>query len=626
VQCNKSSDCATGLVCETSSSNYNLWHHCVQCTKNSDCSAGEVCNGTNLYTYPLYWQGNDTCGPDCRGNAGICKPGACEGDSGVCLSDTTVNTYYYNWPNYCSAQIQTSWCSTGADCQVDGGGGACNFTTNIFPFYYNNGYGYCVPCTVDGGGCTDPNEFCQTNSCPTPPDGVAGSCVFNCFMDAGACGLGTFCSDAGPMGVDGGNVGSCTSGCENISNCPATAPICSDGGCVQCAKAADCPDYAAGCQNNQCGNCASNSDCPMNEQCYNGRCGCSTDSDCPLDVPTCVGASGSYNGACACTDQSQCPGGYVCETRPPYAIYNGYSWCGSSVGGVCIAACLSNADCANFTGTGNGICDTTTGFCVPCTMDTDCTAGTDPSKPTITPSCVLYVDGGNPNTFPALYTGGGQCGCSDTSECNGGYKCSNPGYYGSCGPACSYVNGVDSCTPQYSYYYYCPNSYYPGPYCNTFTGNCQNCLTDYECTSRYCNTPFCSNGTCVGCFSGDDCQTFPNNACNGGNCSNSCSDNSQCPTDGGYTCQQTPPYGQNGCYITCTLGDDAGLGTVSDAGNSCPADAPLCVPNSYNSDSTQGICGSCLSSNDTTNCDAGNCPNYGYTYCYAPYCTMYYCY
>jgi Cys-rich repeat protein len=649
VQCLGNSDCPTGLVCETNSQAYNYYHHCVQCSSSSNCPMGQICN-SGTYNQFLQQYGNDQCLPDCRTSPTSCN-GFCEGDSGICPETSTI--YQYN--PYCYPQppsFDTGWCKSGSDCNIDGGG-ACNFPTfngvEVYPLGY--GFGYCVQCTVDGGGCSAPDTICQLWTCPH--DGPAGNCVFNCFFDAGACGVGTYCADAGIVSFDGGPDGgplfggSCTAGCQNASNCGGEAPVCWDGGCVQCSKSADCPDWAPGCgtsnwcypSSNLCDNCTKNSDCPGTEFCGSSNCGkqqcmCYSDSDCPLDVPSCVGGSVSTmtGGVCACTDNTQCPGGYVCETRPPFQVNNGQTCngnlqCGSTAGGGCIAACASNADCAtNFAGTGNLICDTNTGFCVACAMDTDCTANADPTVPYIRPSCVLYPDGGDPFTSPTQYTGGGQCGCSDTSQCNGGYACQNAGYYGTCGPTCTYANGIDSCSANYGFGN-CPG--YITPFCNTYTGACVGCFDDYDCTSKNCNQPFCSNGTCVGCFSGDNCLTFPNNSCYFGNCQSYCSDNSTCPTDGGYACVQSPPYGNNQCMITCVMGDDAGMGTVSDAGNPCPADSPLCVTNSYSSDSTIGVCAQCFGYGDTTSCQSQGlnccCGQHEYDYCYGYYllCSAY---
>jgi hypothetical protein len=650
VQCTKNTQCNPMFpgqdagVCETNSQAYSFYHRCVECSKSSDCPTGYVCN-QGVYNQALEKYGDDTCVPDCSSNPQICVPGACEGDSGVCLSN--INFTIYDYGNmYCYMNYLTGLCQTGADCSVDGGG-ACNSPQYNYPEYYypySNGWGFCVPCTVDGGGCPSPDEFCQQwdNTCSYNEqgqyvchcsNGPAGSCQFNCFLDAGACGNGTYCTDAGPVGIDGGIMGGCAPGCQNVSNCGGSTPVCnSDAGyCVQCNTGIDCPDWTPGCQYNSCGHCGSNSDCPGSEQCNNGYCGCSSDNDCPLDVPTCVGASGGYTGACACSDTSQCLGGYICETRSPYTVvnYNTYQ----QAGGACVAPCTSNSDCAlTFPGTNNLVCDTTTGYCVPCVQDSDCTSIEDPNKPWVTPSCVQFVDGGNPNTYPTLYTGGGQCGCTDSSQCNGLYLCQNPGLYGTCTPSCSVQNGVDSCTPQYASPYNCPNNYYPGPYCNTYTGMCQQCLDDYDCSARgyqgnTCNTPFCSDaGMCVGCFTGDDCTTFPNNSCYYGSCSNYCNDSSQCPSDGGYVCESSPYYGEQTCVIPCVIGDDAGMGTVSDAGNPCPADSPFCVTNPYGSDATMGVCGSCLSYGDYTNCNESLCScGSGYAYCEGYWCYLY-CY
>jgi hypothetical protein len=267
---------------------------------------------------------------------------------------------------------------------------------------------------------------------------------------------------------------------------------------------------------------------------------------------------------------------------------------GMPAGGACISACASNADCtSNAAWLADTLCDTTTGYCVPCLADSDCTAGADPSLPTVTPVCVPFPDAG-------LVTGGGRCGCSDTSQCNGGYACLDAGNGSTCQPPCTFANGVDSCRPFQTYLYSCS---LPLAYCNTYTGACQQCLDDYDCTDPWCNQPYCSNGTCLQCRSGDDCGTaFPDNSCVANSCLSSCTDRSQCPTDGGYDCIQAPPDGGSNCLVTCVMGDDAGLGTVSDAGNPCPQPSPFCVFNPYAAGASHGVCAQCLGPNDTTSC------------------------
>ena len=631
VECLSSSDCPTGRVCDLNTSAFQ--NRCVECARSSDCPTGEVCNVPQVDT--VFWLGTDTCGPDCRGDASICQPGFCEGDAGVCYDNGTVFVFQQvPAPLYvCGAEIVTGWCMSDSDCALDGGGGACIFSTTAFPFsFVNSGFGYCVQCKVDGGSssCSLPGEFCSGRGCADngtgfPQDGPAGACTFNCFLDAGVCGLGTYCYDAGQVNLDDGGIltaGSCISGCLDNSNCGGATAVCVDGGCAQCAQNTDCPDWAPGCLNNACNGCGQDSDCPGTETCQgSGRCGCSSDQDCPLDVPVCVGADSGVAGTCGCLDSSRCETSFVCESRSPYSILGGDS---QPVGGVCIAACATNADCAStLIATAGPLCSMA-GYCVSCLMDSDCTAREDPSQPSSTPTCVLYPDTGNPNGVPAQVTGGGQCGCSDTSECNGGYTCANPGETGSCQPPCSFANGIDSCSPTKSHPDQCNGSYTPPPFCNTFTGTCQQCFDDYDCTGRTCGQPLCVNGACLACLTGDDCQAFqpfPAFACQANACFTSCSDSSQCPADGGFSCTAGPPSGSNVCLASCIPGDDAGLGTVSDAGNPCPAAAPFCVANPYAADPTTGICSQCLFAGDETSCDAGACVNGGSQYCDGLSCT-----
>jgi hypothetical protein len=630
------------LVCDTNINSSSV-DQCVQCAMIGNtsvgCDAGEVCSPALVDGNE--WQGNDQCEPDCRlTDAGICAPGFCETDSGICYSQTQV-------VNFCGVSpivSVTGWCLSGADCQVNGEG-ACNLASNLCPFNPNfcfpvTSFGYCVPCTVDGGGCPA-GLFCQQNVCS---DGPAGVCVPDCFT-AGGCDAGTFCADAGIASADGGPdggpliVGACTPGCQNVSNCVGLVadPICSGSQCVQCAKQGDCGDWEPGCVGNICNSCVNSSDCPGSLQCETivcglgsgaSRCECRTANDCQSDVPVCVGESdgGNATGQCACTDSSQCLAGAVCETRYPYAVVNG---CGAVLGGACIAACTSATDCVTLMGgTGNAGCDTTTGYCVPCATDQDCSANANPNQPALTPSCVLFPDGGYPNVTPPLLTGGGSCGCSDVSQCNAGYTCINPGPTGQCGPACTFANGVDSCLLPSDIQNGCPGTFGSNvtPYCNTYTGTCQGCLDDYDCTSLYCNTPICQTdgGFCFQCYSGDDCTAFPDYACQGGLCGTVCSSAAQCPSDGGFDCISV--FGQSKCLITCVMGDDAGLGTVSDAGNPCPADSPLCLTGGSNLDAGLGYCTQCDTGGRSGDqyCDAGHCPNgFGSAFCNLPQCNVF---
>jgi Cys-rich repeat protein len=658
VGCFSNSDCAPGLVCDTNPEWFtDFTDLCVQCVVNTDCPSGQVCNYSD-HNGPWPWDGNDTCEPSCASDPSICAPGFCETDAGICYSHYQIS--YCD--GVCCPTFQTGWCLSNSDCAMDGGPGACSFDVSHLPQYNpfaSNGFGYCVGCLLDGGGCPQ-GEVCQA-LCPGE---VMGNCVLDCFQDGGVCGIGSYCADAGPVGASGSPAGTCLKGCGSDSNCSGPTPRCLDAGdptsgCVQCLTSTDCPDYAQGCTYNHCGACTADVDCAGNlfcrtaSLCGDSVCQCHLDSDCPFDAPICVGGNqdAGVGGQCACTTDFQCASGYVCEMRAPYGVTTTApttqqgAWpiyfCGDTVGGACIPACGNNADCAaSFAGTANTVCNTATGFCVPCLTDLDCTAKADSTQPYVAPKC-LSLDGGYvfPSSStsyvpPAFAPGGGACGCDDPSECNGGYTCVPPGLLtawhptptpplsfsptlltGTCAPACTYQNGIDSCnqalfaTSPGPYQYWDYFGYLPPqalPLCNTFTGLCQECLDDYDCTSRYAHQPFCSDaGTCVSCFSNDDCAGgIPGTTCQTPWCSIWCTDSSTCPADGGFACIQIPTVGNFACSIPCVMGDDAGMGTVSDAGNPCPAAAPLCISNSYSTDPTVGVCAQCLGVTDTTTCQA----------------------
>jgi hypothetical protein len=160
-------------------------------------------------------------------------------------------------------------------------------------------------------------------------------------------------------------------------------------------------------------------------------------------------------------------------------------------GGACIAPCASTADCAlDFPGLAY-VCNANTGYCVPCNGDQDCTT----PQPTLTPTCILLGDAGFPGTSPALLTGGGVCGCDEISQCNAGYTCVSGGLAGVCAPPCTYAGGLDSCLLSDFLFGNCPQ--YITPYCNTFTGVCQQCLDDYDCIGMGCGVSQCDAGMCM---------------------------------------------------------------------------------------------------------------------------------
>jgi len=267
--------------------------------------------------------------------------------------------------------------------------------------------------------------------------------------------------------------------------------------------------------------------------------------------------------------------------------------------GACIASCTGAAAdyCADQFGTANPVCNPATGFCVPCLQDGDCTANA--SQPLLRPSCIPFADGGAV-VFdqPFVLTGGGQCGCSDTAACDDGLTCADPSGPGECISPCTFSDGIDSCLGQ--------------NFCNTFAGLCQQCLDDHDCidvddsiTGGF-PAPICNAaGNCVECLDASHCPA-DRPGCGLGVCG-FCSSVADCPPDAGFVCAEpvNDDFGHRQCMLPCVAGDDAGLGSVSDAGPACPASLPFCVGLAGDAGSACGECrgiesGDC--NKEDTNC------------------------
>jgi hypothetical protein len=581
VSCRNTNDCPSGLHCNTQvdPNNFYASYQCIACKTKADCSAGQVCEFACTYqpTTPYYVCQNG-CQQDCR-NAGadFCNPGLCDAVAGGCLAN---------------------WCATNENCVVNGLG-ACNFSRPVTS--PPNGIGTCAACTQDAGGC-GPDQVCGRS--PTTGQNI---CQLSCLVDSGVCSGGNFCTDAG----------TCTPGCVTSSDCAGSyngysgGLICHQGQCVGCLKTADCPDFRAGCNPQYsggvsvCGYCTTDQECQSNGSSmhcepnrqdpgyYSNQCGCHSDNECPADAPTCIGLDRDAgfpqgSGQCGCTDTSQCVQGLLCEMRYPFGFTITTSGQSHS-GGACLAGCqlVGGTDCAT-AGIGpppygyypNGkpppayACNPQTGYCVPCSGDSDCYGST--SGPSIAPSCVPYPNGIEPASGEP--TGGGLCGCSATPQCNDNYACWNPGLGGKCQPACTIVNGQDSCDPYRQYTDYSPP---PSPFCNTWTGGCVQCLDNYGCTNVIAQsinglnvfttipTPTCTPaGQCVSCVSDADCPASAPN-CTVGFCGY-CRTNADCYADAGFGClnvQNDPQFYASQCMRLCVPDSN---GFPSDAGNACP--------------------------------------------------------
>jgi hypothetical protein len=614
AQCLTTADCPAGLFCNTS-------YACVPC-RGSDCPQGETCNdcpagevcdlvqGQFPPNAPLYAYTADPrqCRADCRdAGSDFCQPGLCDPPTGQCISGA---------------------CQTDAQCVVNGRG-ACDTS-----YQASFGYGLCRICMPDAGGCF-PGEVCvvDTSASFTP---FPTLCQPSCLLDGGACHNGTTCTDSG----------ACVPGCQSNADCIGDQygqTLCSDGQCVRCVTDADCPDYAAGCGDRYGTGSLSCDVCSSDSQCLTGHCSrmciCYSSDECPTDAPVCVGgdADAGTAGRCACTDSSQCLGGMVCEGRFPFTVY-GFDSTYPPFGGACIPACdvADGTDCVSAAvRVGQSpadrlatVCNAQTGYCDNCVQDSDCPMAPDGGA-SATPTCVSYPNGNEPQSSEPV--GGGECGCSATTDCNDGNACWLPGILGTCLPPCTLVGSVDSCNPPQL-------SSPPGPwttplepFCNTLTGGCVECLDDYDCTNQgripatdvgsvvgyqsgggwYVGpfgdqgglaAPRCApSGRCVGCLSNADCPTtapncilaatLDNPAPSSGGFCGLCRSDVDCLQTAGFRCLELNNWwaGFGQCLIPCV--PDANE-QPTDAGNTCPSPYAWCTTGS-NAVGTYSVCAQC---------------------------------
>jgi hypothetical protein len=246
----------------------------------------------------------------------------------------------------------------------------------------------CEPVTVQKQSANMRCADCRDNS---QCSGVRDICVNNhcvdCDVDADC--PSNICTPAKTCGE-----------CRENGDCPG-AGTCVEGFCQACASDDDCTGVLGVCgADGECVQCASDSDCsaPL-DRCRRGFCNsCVNDGDCPsLALPSC-----NNSGCSPCDGDFDCDGSYTCESaglRNACTLScNGDGDCGAGrkcISGRC-AQCNSNADCpasapicgpdghcfecdgANPCDDGR-VCRVSTGNCVHCLDDGDCTV---PGLPT----------------------------------------------------------------------------------------------------------------------------------------------------------------------------------------------------------------------------------------------------
>jgi len=518
VQCTSDTDCPAPLVCETGLAN-DTRGLCGQCSQAEQiCPAGEFCNIV------------DQCRPDC----------------------TTGSPCLTPLGGYCAEPLGCELgCRSNADCPSENPD--CDPAT-----------GLCGPC-VEGpagsaGGCPT-GQICgyRYQYVPGFLSPEVPACVADCRVNPGSCRPGTCDDDAG----------TCQAICMTDADCAGTpTPHCGGRQCYQCSTDGECDALGVGtpvCASGTCINfCYGDPGGCGAEQCVSlntgsalvEQCVCAADADCAGQAfaPSCIpiyldaglDADAGLYGSCGCV-LGGCGAGLVCQPLP-YFLFSG----------VQATRCIPS--CATLDGGGGCgsslVCDVGTGYCVPCTEDSQCNA--DAGKPT----CVL-TSGSSP-------FGGGVCGCTP-SACQSGQVCDLSVDPGTCHPPCVYsADGFDSCLD---------DAQRSSALCNSETGLCQQCFEAADCVGQSspggiplafcsdagrciaCNTyrdcpadlPGCSDGVCGACASVFDC--VPGFGCGPwGTCLVECTDGQFCAPDGGS------PVCSSGLCFQCITAADCPIG------------------------------------------------------------------
>lgn len=270
-------------------------------------------------------------------------------------------------------------------------------------------------------------------SIPTGNGGSAGT--GSPSGSGGSAGKGGGGGLGGMPGSGGAGAGYGTTTCQ--LNCADQSLMCNPntGGCVVCLKDANClyraPYPTAIClPSGQCG-CNADSQCAglsMGTRCVASikTCGCDSNADCSTaGFLTCA-----PNHRCGCSSNQDCVGQMDPELHVPVSVCNPSS-------GYCVG-CVSDADC---TDANARVCKTSTGYCAPCKTSTDCAQNADG------PVCAdlgQYAAGiggcyCNTDTDCAGRAGGphcvsdgsnfNKCGCATAADCTGdaqGHACVPP--------------------------------------------------------------------------------------------------------------------------------------------------------------------------------------------------------
>jgi hypothetical protein len=307
-------------------------------------------------------------------------------------------------------------------------GGLLQNTDNPIPFYFS------TPLIPQGQPTSSSTHHDHYDLLATIEDGLNLPRIGNAV---GAATLSEFFVNGGPPGGNATPQTIVQNPCSADSDCNqgqgGTQLVCSSGSCVTgCNQASDCPADQSCDQSTSPGSCTA--------QCQSGNCSCTSDEQC--DNGATQSGVVCSNGACVsgCDGAGDCDQNHACDqTTTPGTCSQP---CAS---GQC--ACATDSQCnggQNFTGTicgGSSLCIQGCNGADDCPSTQACDQSTTPgtcSQPCASGQCACAADaqcnGGQPNTG-VICGPNGSClqGCNADADCPTGQTCDLSSSPGTCG-------------------------------------------------------------------------------------------------------------------------------------------------------------------------------------------------
>ena len=333
-----------------------------QCTEDANCTSvnSPVCNLTTYQCGPCNTPGPSQCTHIPQQLNLVCNVANGHCEQAECLSDSNCD---YPAPNCNLTTYLCYGCTGDNDCS------RFNEPPFVYP-YCRVSNGNCVRCLPGSGntqcaqGWICPNYDCAQCTLATDCDGEYG--------------VGSVCFQSNTN-----TCGNCTQDTGGNSMCasqyPGVLPWCGPSNkCVACLSDSNCPSSAPVCSNNVCGPCTNNTVCSENHQgtiCSVGQCvvpECITDQECANTQPFEPACEGNVCFKCGFGTTEGAPDFYCANYFFNSTTHQGTPACNSTAH-QCVQ-CISDSYCQQYFYPTPGLpdCKTQTQSCVQCTSNATC--------------------------------------------------------------------------------------------------------------------------------------------------------------------------------------------------------------------------------------------------------------